>query len=79
MPAPIQDGYSARAIVELIVDGRSIAVSQVGAGMLILRDSGEDIENRMGALSITVGSLRKRKKIMITRRSAHDPRELSFY
>ena len=65
--------------MELIVDGEYVAVAQVGPDSITLRESREDLVNRMAVLSITVGKWRKRQQIMLTRQSTAAPRELHYY
>ncbi|HVX12012.1 MAG TPA: hypothetical protein VHC22_12585 [Pirellulales bacterium] len=74
-----QEGFSARVLLELIVDGKHVEISQVGNHRLWLRNPEPWICNMPAKLVITVGSTRKVKEIILSSSAPHDPQEFGYW
>ncbi|HVA50470.1 MAG TPA: hypothetical protein VNH11_29245 [Pirellulales bacterium] len=79
MERPAQEGFSARVLLELIVDGQNVEIAQVGPHSVWLRRPEHWICNKPGKLVITVGSTRKTKEIVLSGASADDPQEIGYW
>lgn len=78
MKAPLQEGFSARVVLKLFVDGRKIEVAQIGPDSVRLRTPSSDLEGKLALLVIRIGRTRKRRKILLTTYATDDPREIQY-
>jgi hypothetical protein len=79
MKAPPQEGFSARVLLKLFVDGSPVPVSQVGPSTVRLQEPRPDLEGKMALLVIRIGRTRKRRRICLTHALPDDPHEIAYY
>lgn len=79
MKLPPQEGFSARVLLKLFVDGKSVPVSQVGPNTVRLQQPCPEIEGKMASLVIRIGRTRKRRRVCLTNALPDDPREIRYY
>ena len=79
MKAPLQEGFSARVLLKLIVEGDSVPISQVGPSTVRLQKPRPDIEGKMAILIIRIGRTRKRRHVVLTHALPDDPHEIQYY
>jgi hypothetical protein len=78
MKSPLQEGFSAPVLLELLVDNRPIEVAQIGPKSIRLRETPAGIEGKMGILTIRIGRTLKRREILLTRATQDDPLEIEY-
>jgi hypothetical protein len=74
-----QEGFSARVSLDLIVEGQSIPIAQVGPDSVRLREPTGGLEGKAAKLIMTVGSTRKTQDIILSKCSPTDPKEVSYW
>lgn len=78
MKLPPQDGFSARVLLKLVVDGRPVEVCQIGPTTVRLREPLPGAEGKLARLTIRIGRSRKRREILLTGADPDDPREIRY-